>query len=169
MKLSKKSVIFYVFCALTALWICIIFANSAETATESGEKSESLTRIINEIFAFFGIKLTVPESLLRNLGHFCEYAFLSLLLCADFSLLPTKDSEKSFYYLLVMCPVSLPFCFCVSLIDEFVVQKATEGRAPDWADVLTDMSGAALSVLHFIAFCYILFKIKARKYKKQLN
>lgn len=163
MKFSKKLLVFLAFCAITSLWIYIIFSNSAKTGTESSKDSSALAALIDSVFAYFGWNIQVGESFLRALGHFLEYALLSLLFCADFAFFPTHTESKNFAYFLTVSPISLPLCFAISLVDEFAIQGSTPGRAPEWADVLTDSLGTLTSIALFLLLAHIVLGVRSKR------
>ena len=95
----------------------------------------------------------------RKLGHFCAYFILSFFLTNAFSLLFNKIMP---YPMLLALAGSLQF----ALFDEFVVQARTSGRAAEWADIVTDFSGAIFGALMFLSLWFVVrFIIKMIKRK----
>ena len=66
------------------------------------------------------------------------------------------------YPMLLALAGSLQF----ALFDEFVVQARTSGRAAEWADIVTDFSGAIFGALMFLSLWFVVrFIIKMIKRK----
>ena len=76
--------------ALAIVWMCVIFAFSAQTKEESGAVSESFTyHMVSSTRSFFHLDLSdarvkeiadTIEGLVRKAAHMAEYGFLAVLL-----------------------------------------------------------------------------------------
>ncbi len=149
---------------LTVLWLGFIFGNSLKDAQASSEQSSQVQEIVNEFASSVGIEEPISESTVRNMAHFTEFAILGVLLCLDvwgIGLSPFRPRRRwDFLWILS----ALPACCLLALIDEFL-QTFSEGRAKDFADVLTDTAGASLGIALFLAL-FLLLRLAFGK-KKQ--
>ena len=135
-------------CSVAAIiWIGFIWSNSAKTGEESGEMSSQVQELIVEVFEQIDIDPPTTEHTVRKGAHFFEYFVLGALLSIDIIFIFSLFMRRRFFFGGLMIFISLPVSFIVALVDEFVVQKATEGRGPSFVDVLIDMSGALLAAL----------------------
>ena len=140
---------------LTLLWLGFIFGNSLKDAAASSEQSSQVQEIVNNVASSVGIEEPISESTVRNMAHFTEFAILGILLCLDVwgvGLSPFRPRRRwDFLWLLTALPAS----FLLALFDEFL-QTFSEGRAKDFADVLTDTAGAAIGIAVFLALFFLL-------------
>ena len=145
---------------LTVLWVGFIFANSMDNGVESGKKSSTVTVIVNEVAESVGIDEEIPESTVRNMAHFGEFAVLSLFVCADLALLSFVRSAD-WRRAAVTLMTSAPICCLAACVDE-LIQKFSAGRAAQLSDVLTDTLGAICGMAEFILF-YIAIRAVKKK------
>ena len=146
-------------CCLAASIACMIFifANSAETGNESGEKSETLAERVAPIVVPHYEELTPPEQKervvkvdfhLRNAAHFSEFAALGFFLYPFFLSWNPPSVSKVWRWrrtgLSAIFAVALSAGYALS--DE-IHQFYVPGRAFEWADVATDARGALLGVV----------------------
>ena len=135
-------------CSVAAIiWIGFIWSNSAKTGEESGEMSSQVQDVIVEVSEQLNIDPPTTERTVRKGAHFLEYMVLGVLLSIDMIFIFSLLRRRHFFSKALRIFISLPVSFAVALVDEFVVQKATEGRGPSFVDVLIDMSGALLAAL----------------------
>ena len=152
----KKSRITFtiIFSLLSFLIIAFIFGNSLKTADESMETSNIFTDILNNFCSFFGFSPNYEtlSFFIRKTGHLLEYLILSVSLSN--SLLSIFLSKKAIYF----APV---IALLTAICDEFVMQRATLERSPEWRDVGIDFIGALIGAGLILLFSgYILRKIK---------
>ena len=122
MKGSRYHWLAWVACAL---WVAVIFRQSAMVAEASNVESRGLLSWVVQVLPF------MTHHLLRKLAHFCEFAVLGCLLALAFK-------KYSFYALLVglLCALS----------DE-TIQLFVPGRSGQVSDVWLDFGGIATGVL----------------------
>ena len=146
-----KKYIAVAICSLAVvLWVGFIWSNSAKTGEESGEMSSQVQEVIVEVSEKLDMDVPTTERTVRKSAHFLEYMVLGLLLGADMALICALLSRKTLLSDILRILIALPVSFSVALIDEFVIQKATEGRGPSFIDVLIDTSGNILGILIII-------------------
>ena len=160
-----RKILSIVMLALTVVWMIFIFSNSADTAQESTDKSQTVTEIVNEVIEAVGGE-EITEKEVRKSAHFFEYAVLCALLCCDVYLLfYTPKYIKSPGVLLGVCACVIAGCALIAIIDEMIIQKSSHGRGPDIADVALDTSGA---VLAYVLFCIaFVLSVLIKKYKQK--
>lgn len=138
MKINKRAIIIFVTSLLALLITAFIFSSSGQTASESDAMSGVLVSIVKIPLEFFGIFLSddTINFIIRKTAHFTEYFVLSSALSIDLICIFKK---KTFAFIAPL------YCTIVACCDEFLVQAATEGRSPEFRDVLIDISGAVLA------------------------
>ncbi len=136
----KRMALATLFALLVMLVTAFIFWNSAKVATESAEASGGIVNAIVGFFSFFGLEPNADtlSFFVRKTGHFLEYFGLSVFV--SLFILSTFEKRRT----LVFAPI---YALLVAIIDEFFVQAITEGRSPEFRDVLIDLSGAAIAVV----------------------
>lgn len=134
------------FAAASLLWTGFIFSNSLKTAAESGEMSGGFLSFVNNILMHISPNLALTEHFIRKSAHFCEFAFLGILLALAVSIYGDK-----FRFLHILIPALA--AFSVASVDEFL-QLFSDGRSCQFSDVLLDFSGASTGLLavHLIFF-----------------
>ena len=141
---------------LTLIWTCIIFAQSAKNGEESTEDTNKVMEIIEEVAEVIGVDADVSTRFVRKMAHFGEYLILGLL----GALLTTTVGGGW------RCVIAFVYAVSVAVCDEFAVQRFSEGRAPQFTDVLIDSAGALVGVSFVVVIsCLIAF----RKGKKSLS
>ena len=146
----------------TALWLGFIFGNSLKDAAASSEQSGQVQEIVNEVASSVGIEEPIPESTIRNMAHFTEFLILGVLLSLDvwaLGLAPLHSHRRA-DVLWILC--AIPVAFLLASLDE-VLQLFSEGRAADFADVLTDTAGASLGTILFLALFFLVRLLLNRK------
>ena len=152
---------------ITVLWLSFIYSNSLKNSVESGEQSGKVHEIVNDVAQNIGIQEPITEPQVRESAHFIEFAVLSMLLCCDLWAFGVISVRKKLYVSLLFLLATLPASALLAGIDE-LLQKFSEGRATDIADVLTDTSGALTALLIFAASFSLLVLIN-RLVKRRKN
>lgn len=123
----------YAWLLLTIILITLIFYNSSLPMSVSGKLSGMVANICSQGAQVFDIILEENlEYHIRKLAHFCEFAFLALLMCKTFSAFKIKESIADGYILLL--------CLFTAVLDEYI-QLSVLGRCGRISDVLLDFSG----------------------------
>ncbi len=153
MSKKKKALIFAV---LTVLATLFIFGNSLQIGEESAKQSGFFADILKKVlnFAGFDPDYDTVSLIIRKGAHFTEYFILSALAAGTIYF----GTEKRAY--VFFAPV---YAFLTAICDEFICQALTEGRGPQWKDVMIDTSGALLAAV------IIFIIIKNSKHKKHNN
>ena len=160
-----KKYISIIICTIIALvWVGFIWSNSAKTGEESGEASSQVHEVVNEVAQSVGVEEPISERTVRKSAHFGEYMVLGIIVCIDMIFVSKVFLSRSVKLRSLSLLAALPFSAAVALIDEFVIQKNTNGRGPSFTDVLIDMSGVSLGVIcilvGFLVAVYIAFRRK---------
>lgn len=136
---------------LALLWMCVIFAFSAQQEEESSEVSEAFSyRIVSSTGRFFHLNLddeevrriaNVIEGAVRKAAHMTEFGILSVLIYIWLGKWEITVKNR-----MVIAAV-LTMLYAAS--DEFH-QLFVPGRAGRIVDVLIDSMGAILGVVIFV-------------------
>ena len=112
-----------VFCALTALWLLVIWGHSLLPADMSRAESGRLFALLQSWLPW------LTHHLLRKIAHFTEYAVLGALLC-----LARGGRER--------LGAAFPAAFGVlaAMVDE-TIQLFVPGRSGEITDVWLDLAG----------------------------
>ena len=136
---------------LALMWMCVIFAFSAQTKEESGAVSEGLSyRMVNTTGLL--LHLNIDEEKIREIAnaidfyvrkgaHMTEYAILAILLCVWLGRWQMSRTR-------LVCMAGT-FTSLYACSDEFH-QLFVEGRAGRVSDVLIDSAGAVLGLALFL-------------------
>ena len=136
---------------LALVWMCVIFAFSAQTKEESGAVSEGLSyRMVNGTGRL--LHLNIDEEKIREIAsaidfyvrkgaHMTEYAILVILLCVWLGRWQMPRTRLA-------CMAGV-FTSLYACSDEFH-QLFVEGRAGRVSDVLIDSAGAVLGLALFL-------------------
>ena len=137
---NRKLTVTLVSAAIVLAFCAFLFLNSAQDGDTSSKISEVFVDAIIPLLAFFGIESSIDTVTfyVRKLAHFLGYFALTLLL---HSLLTRFVSKK---LALIISPI---ISLLIAIVDEFVIQRNSSGRSPEWRDVLIDLSGATAAVL----------------------
>lgn len=156
-----KKYIAIIICTLVSLaWVGFIWSNSAKTGEASGKASSQVHETVNEIAQSVGIEEPISEHTVRKSAHFGEYMILALIVCVDMIFVSKVFLSRSIRTRSISLLAAIPFAALIALVDEFIIQKSTEGRGPSFIDVLIDLSGATLGAIiilsgFLIAVCVI--------------
>ncbi len=152
---------------LALVWMCVIFAFSAQTKEESSAVSESLSyRMVSSTGHFFHWNLdeeqmreiaNTIEYFVRKGAHMTEFAILSILLFVWLGLWEMALFRRSAAAFLTTAVYAAS--------DEFH-QLFVAGRSGRISDVLIDSSGALLGVIVFILLGRLIQTIRRRRSKK---
>lgn len=155
---------------LAIVWMCIIFAFSAQTKEESGAVSESFTyHMVSSTRTFFHLDLSdarvkeiadAIEGLVRKAAHMMEYGFLAVLLYIWIG-----QWEMSF---LRRGGTAVGATAVYAATDE-IHQLFVAGRSGRFSDVCIDSAGAVAGVLVFALLVRIVRRIQARRRKRELR
>ena len=154
--MSGKEKIFAVLLAILVIfWTFVIFAQSAKNGQESTDDTESVMKIIEKVVGFVFPGLTVSSHLIRKLAHFGEYLVLGLLTAGLAARLRGK----------LLHLAAWGYAVVVACFDEFLVQRLSEGRSPQWTDVLIDSAGALCGCIGIVFVVYLVRRRKEGKRK----
>ena len=146
MSYTKGRKIYIAFSVLAEILVLIIiFMLSAQ----NGEQSSSTSGFFTQLIALLA-GCSIPESIIRTLAHFCDFAGLGFLTCN--LIFAIKGSLKPLH--------SILFAFGYAITDE-VHQIFVPERAFQLTDLAVDFGGIALGVA---AFSIIALLVK--RYKK---
>lgn len=149
MTCKKQLVKRVILSAVTLFMIAFIFANSATDADSSSQSSTSVMDLLNGIFNFCHINITLSENFVRKLAHFVEYFILGTSM---FFTARSFDLRKTY------CVFTVPLIgFVVASIDE-TIQRFFSGRSCQFSDVMLDFVGVTVAVFIMTAFLYIINK-----------
>lgn len=140
---GMKRKAFWVWLALTALWIGVIFWHSSRVAEASDAESLGLLYYVQMILPW------MTNNLLRKLGHFGEFTVLGVLMTGLFR------QCKNF---LLLKPVACAFFVC--LCDE-TLQLFVPGRSGNVRDLWIDLGGVVFGAL----LLRLIFLLRDRKKK----
>lgn len=144
---------------LALLWMCVIFAFSAQEKEASGEVSGAFSnRIVSAAGKFFHLNLgdeelrriaDAIEKPVRKAAHMTEYAILSILI----------------YIWLGKCKHAI-VCAALYAASDELHQLFVPGRAGRLGDVMIDSVGAVLGVLIFMGVEKCIISLRNRhKYR----
>lgn len=153
---------------LALIWMCVIFAFSAQTKEESSAVSESLSyRMVSSTGHFFHWNLdeeqmreiaNTIEYFVRKGAHMTEFAILSVLLFVWLGLWEMTLLRRS---------VAAFLATAVYAASDEIHQLFVAGRSGRISDVLIDSSGALLGVIVFILLGRLIQTIRRRRSRKR--
>ena len=158
----KRKIVLILRIVMCILWIGFIFLNSMENGMESTEKSQGVTRFLNNVASALGYKKTISHKFVRSLAHFVEFAVLAVLSASAISVFIYPRVRYRTSLALILPLLSLPFCAVIASVDE-TIQKFSQDRASQFSDVILDSFGALCGILFFI-LSYLIFIIIRNKY-----
>lgn len=144
---------------LAILWMCMIFAFSAQESEESSEVSGAFSQqIVSGVGKLFHLNLNdeelrriayAIEAPVRKAAHMTEYAILSVLI----------------YIWLGKWKLAI-VCAALYAASDELHQRFVPGRAGRLSDIMIDSAGAVLGVLIFIGVKKCIISLRNRhKYK----
>lgn len=150
--------------ALAIVWMCIIFAFSAQTKEESGAVSESFTyQMVSSTRMFFHLDLSdervkeiadAIEGLVRKAAHMTEYGILSVLLYIWIGQWEIAFWRRGW---MAVCAAAV-----YAATDE-IHQLFVMGRSGRFSDVCIDSAGAAAGVLVFALLVKLVKHVRRKK------
>lgn len=156
--------------ALAIVWMCVIFAFSAQEKEESGEVSASFTyHMVSSTRTFFHLDLSdervkeiadAIEGFVRKAAHMVEYGALSVLLYIWIG-----QWEMSF---LRRAGTAVGATAVYAATDE-IHQYFVPGRAGRFSDVCIDSAGALAGVVVFALLVRIVKHMRARRLKREFR
>ncbi len=154
--MNKRKYIAAAVSVAAVLAFCLfLFMNSAQDGNKSAEASGFFVNLLTPLLEFFGIEADTHalSFFVRKSAHFLGYFAFGLLLCFIIN---------RFCKIKGMIFLAPTVAFFVALCDEFLVQASTDGRSPEWRDVIIDISGAMLAAAVFALAVFL-------KSKKERN
>ena len=140
--------------------IAFIFSMSLKNAQTSAKDSSRVLEFFNSLLRTLGVDLVLSHEFIRSLAHFLEFGLLS---CLSYCFLITYSINPGLRFLL-----SLGFTSIIAVSDE-ILQLFSDGRAFQFTDILTDISGGFAGIV----FAYLIYMIVScvlkRKSKKELH
>ena len=135
-----KLCIFLISASLLFIW-----GNSLLPASISGALSQWVQNLLG-LLDFAEEGQVLEEGILRKLAHFLEFCLLGGLLCWLFGMLRKKT--EAFW---------LPAlgCGCLTACVDEMLQHFSEGRSPQFTDVLIDISGVVLGIILYVTGYYL--------------
>ena len=146
------------------LWVGFIFSNSLDNGMESTDKSQGVTEFINKVASAVGIDKPISHKFVRNMAHFVEFTVLALISASAVSIFAYPRVRQHTALALAVSLIAIPFCALIAVIDE-MIQKFSQGRASQLADVLLDSCGAVCGMALFTASYLVFVFIRDRRKK----
>lgn len=160
--MTKRILIILFSWVLVASTMVLIARFSLQNGEESKQTSQDVVEVVvpnyNELSPSKQSNITL---IVRKLAHFSIYLLLGFALSNAF--LYTIGLPKLYTAFLSLFTAGVH-----SLFDEFVYQASSIGRAPQFLDVLIDISGAVIgiSVYFLILFLYNLIVKRKKEFSK---
>lgn len=153
---------------LAIVWMCVIFAFSAQEEEESGAVSETFTyHVVSSTNFFFHLDMDdervrevadAIEGFVRKVAHMTEYGILSVLLYIWIGQWPMSFLRK--------WGTAFGAATVYAATDE-IHQLFVAGRAGRFTDVCIDAAGAALGIFVFVFLVRIVRLVRAAKMHRQ--
>lgn len=153
---------------LAIMWMCIIFAFSAQTKEESGAVSNSFTyQIVSSTRTFFNLDLSdarvkeiadAIEGFVRKAAHMTEFGVLSILL-----FIWIGQWEMG----LLRQGLTASGAAAVYAATDEIHQLFVPGRAGRFSDVCIDSAGAVLGVVVFVLLVKLITAIRTLREKRE--
>lgn len=153
---------------LAIMWMCIIFAFSAQTKEESGAVSQSFTyQLVSNTRTFFNLDLSdarvkeiadAIEGFVRKAAHMTEFGILSVLI-----FIWIGQWEMS----LLRHGLTASGAAAVYAASDEIHQLFVPGRAGRFSDVCIDSAGAVLGVVLFVVIVKLVTAIRSLKKKRE--
>lgn len=153
---------------LAIVWMCIIFAFSAQTKEESGAVSESFTyHMVSSTRTFFHLDLSdarvkeiadTIEGLVRKAAHMAEYGILSVLLYIWIGQWEMRFLRRG--------GTAVGATAVYAATDE-IHQLFVAGRSGRFSDVCIDSAGALAGVIVFVLLVRLVRHVRKRRLKRE--
>lgn len=154
MKTNKRRIARPIMTILSVLAVGFIFLHSIMDAETSSAESGWMRDILNSAFRAININIVLDDFAVRKLAHFTEYAVMGALLSVTVFLYVSKRL-KTFL-------LTLPIGLAVAVIDE-TIQMFSEGRSPQFTDVLIDFFGVLIAALIIQLILYLIDRHRLKK------
>ncbi|MBO5379994.1 MAG: VanZ family protein [Clostridia bacterium] len=136
--------------------MAVIARFSLQNSSDSSSTSEALLKLIPFYDRLSPEALDVIHLIIRKMAHFTIYALLGFTSYNAFNV--SIKLKCGFVYL-----ISVGFASTYAIIDEFVFQALSPGRAPMLLDVVIDTLGAPLGALLMFLIILIIKLIKNKE------
>lgn len=153
---------------LAIVWMCVIFALSAQSKEESGAVSESFTyRVVSSTNFFFHLDMdnarvkevaTAIEGFVRKVAHMVEYGILSVLLYIWIGQWPMRSLRR--------WGTAIGAATVYAATDE-IHQLFVPGRAGRFSDVCIDGAGTILGIVVFVLIVKMVTTIRILRKKRE--
>ena len=153
---------------LAIMWMCIIFAFSAQTKEESGAVSQGFTyQLVSNTRMFFNLDLSdarvkeiadAIEGFVRKAAHMTEFGILSVLI-----FIWIGQWEMN----LLRRGLTASGAAAVYAATDEIHQLFVPGRAGRFSDVCIDSAGAVLGVVVFVVIVKLVMAIRSLKEKRE--
>lgn len=153
---------------LAIVWMCVIFAFSAQSKEESGAVSESFTyQIVSSTSTFFHLDLSdervkeiadAIEGFVRKAAHMTEFGILSVLL-----FIWIGQWEMG----LLRRGLTASGAAAVYAATDEIHQLFVPGRSGRFSDVCIDSAGAVLGVVVFVLFVKLITAARTLRGKRE--
>ena len=97
----------------------------------------------------------------RKTAHFTEFFGLGVLTLLTVWFFRPAGKKKLLY---LLCPL---LCFLTAVSDE-AIQLSSEGRGPQWSDVLLDLCGALAGILTAFLIALLIRAIRRKIHRKKV-
>ena len=160
---KRKAIIIILSWLFVLITMIIISSFSMQNGEASKETSDGIVEVIVEQLPNKD-QITIEQKdnirfSVRKLAHFSIYTVLG------FSLF--NAIKNSFKIKAIFCALSSVVSSSLfAIIDEFLIQGHSDGRSPQWTDVLIDSFGAIIGVLLFVCIILIYNKVKDKNKTK---
>lgn len=153
---------------LAIVWMCVIFAFSAQTKEESGAVSESFTfHMVSSTRTFFHLDLSdervkeiadAIEGFVRKVAHMTEFGILSVLLYIWIGQWEMRFLRRG---------VTAAGATAVYAATDEIHQLFVAGRSGRFSDVCIDSAGAVVGVLVFTLLVKLVKHVRRRRLKRE--
>lgn len=155
---------------LAIVWMCIIFAFSAQPKEESGAVSASFTyHMVSSTRTFFHLDLSdarvkeisdAIEGFIRKVAHMAEFGVLSVLLYIWIGQWEVGFLRRG---------ATAAGATAVYAATDEIHQLFVPGRAGRFSDVCIDSAGALAGVIVFALFVKLVQHVHERKWKRAMR
>lgn len=155
---------------LAIVWMCIIFAFSAQPKEESGAVSASFTyHMVSSTRTFFHLDLSdarvkeisdAIEGFIRKVAHMAEFGVLSVLLYIWIGQWEVGFLRRG---------ATATGATAVYAATDEIHQLFVPGRAGRFSDVCIDSAGALAGVIVFALFVKLVQHVHERKWKRAMR
>lgn len=157
---KARKILVIVFSWLTVLATMAIIARfSLQNGSESSSTSHLFVTLIPFYDKLSPDLLSIIHTVIRKLAHFTIYMLLGFTAFNAFCV--SVKIKRIFLY---VCAISTSIIYAV--VDEFVFQALTPGRAPMFTDVCIDTLGALLGALIMLFIWFLIGHIKNKEISK---